>query len=209
MIRKHLKILIITSIVTQIPILGLLVLWNHLPEQLPFHWNLSGEVDEYAPKGVVILMPLILTALQWLCAVVTSADPKRANIPDKVMHLVLWIIPILSLILTAVILATALGSEIMMDRLSPILIGLGLTVIGNYMPKCKQSYTMGIKLPWTLNSEENWNKTHRLAGWLWTVGGILLTLSGFLGLTYAALPLSLILVLIPTVYSFLLYKKGI
>ena len=77
------------------------------------------------------------------------------------------------------------------------------------MPKVKQSYTIGIKLPWTLNSEENWNRTHRFAGGIWMLAGVLVLVGGFaeqFWLVFVALVLA---VAIPTVYSYLLYKKGI
>ena len=83
-------------------------------------------------------------------------------------------------------------------------------IIGNYMPKTKQSYTMGIRLPWTLHSEENWNRTHRLAGFLWVLGGLYFIVMSFVGWTPAGflIPLA-VMVLVPTVYSYVLYKRGI
>ncbi len=84
-------------------------------------------------------------------------------------------------------------------------------IFGNYLPKTKQSYSMGIKLPWTLNSEENWNRTHRLSGFLWVIGGALFLMLTFFGWwnLYVLLGIVLAMALIPTVYSYLLYRKGI
>ena len=69
---------------------------------------------------------------------------------------------------------------------------------------------MGIKLPWTLNSEENWNRTHRLAGFLWVLGGVYFIVMSFVGWSLPAflIPLA-VMVLVPTVYSYVLYKRGI
>nr|WP_275450028.1 SdpI family protein [Clostridium massiliodielmoense] len=82
---------------------------------------------------------------------------------------------------------------------------------GNYLPKCKQNYTVGIKLPWTLNSEENWNKTHRLGGYVWMAGGLILCILTWLNIyrQIATIVIVVIISVIPIVYSFLLYKKGI
>ena len=92
----------------------------------------------------------------------------------------------------------------------PVFMGLLFILIGNYLPKTKQSYTMGIRLPWTLSSEENWNRTHRLAGFLWVLCGVLFIVMSFIGWS---LPLFLILlavmILVPLIYSYLLYRKGI
>ena len=96
-----------------------------------------------------------------------------------------------------------------MEVVMPIVIGLVLAIVGNYLPKCKQNYTIGIKIPWTLNSEENWNKTHRLAGWIWTFGGLLIMLTGFLGGFWIFFIVVLLMVVAPLVYSYLLHRKGV
>ena len=96
-----------------------------------------------------------------------------------------------------------------MEVIMPIFIGIVFTIIGNYLPKCKQNYTIGIKIPWTLNSEENWNKTHRFAGKLWTVCGLAMILTGFFGGFWVSLPIVLLMVLAPFLYSYSLHRKGV
>ena len=77
------------------------------------------------------------------------------------------------------------------------------------MPKMKQSYTIGIKLPWTLNSEENWYRTHRFAGGAFMLGGAFVIVAGFMEMMWVAFVALLLVAMLPTVYSYLLYKKGI
>ena len=210
MIKRNLKVLIISSIVTLLPIVAGLILWNQLPEQIPTHWNASGEIDGWSSKPFAVFgLPLIMVAAQWLCMLGTSADPKKENHPAKVLHLVLWIIPVLSVVLNTMTYMAALGKEVRIEVIMPILIGLILAIVGNYMPKCKQNYTIGIKIPWTLNSEENWNRTHRFAGWLWTFCGIALMLTGIIGGFWIFLFVVLIMVFAPILYSYLLFRKGI
>lgn len=210
MIKKNLKVLIITSIVILLPILAGLVLWNQLPEQIPFHWNAAGDVDGWAGKPfAVFAMPVILLGFQWLCVLATSFDPKKANHSGKVLQLVLWIIPVLSALLHVLVYATALGNEIRIEVVMPVFMGLLFAIIGNYLPKCKQNYTIGIKLPWTLNSEENWNRTHRFTGRLWLVLGLVIMLTGFLGSFWILFAVLFIMVLVPLLYSYILHRKGI
>ena len=210
MIKRNLKVLIISSILTILPILVGLILWNQLPEQIPTHWNAAGEIDGWSSKPFAIFgLPLIMLGAQWLCVLGTLADPKKENHPDKVLHLVFWIIPALSIVLNTLTFATALGKEVRVEVIMPILIGLILAIVGNYMPKCKQNYTIGIKIPWTLNSEENWNRTHRFAGWLWTFCGIALMLTGIIGGFWIFLFVVLLMVFAPILYSYLLFRKGI
>ena len=207
MIKKYLKVLIITSVVILLPLVAGVALWDQLPDELPIHWNASGEVDGWGSKPLVILgAPALFLALQWIAA---QADPKRANQSEKVRAMTFWIIPLLSLALPFVIYATALGRGIPITMVASVLLGAIFVIIGNYLPKCKQSYTVGIKLPWTLHSEENWNKTHRMAGWLWVAGGILMMALGFMDLLWASLIPPLFMALVPVIYSYLLYRKGI
>lgn len=210
MIKKNLKILIITSAVTLSPAVAGAILWHQLPQQMPMHWNAAGEVDGFYGKSfAVIWFPLIMLAFHWFCILCTLADPKKENHTSPIMRVVYWIIPVLSVLLGAVIYCAALGVELPIEKIIPAFIGLLLSVIGIFLPKCKQNYTVGFKLPWTLNSEENWNKTHRLAGWLWGIGGVVIAVACLLGgfwILFAALP---IITLVPVIYSLTLYHKGI
>ena len=209
MIKKNLPKLIITSLIILIPIVIGLILWDKLPDQVPVHWNMSGEVDDYATKTqAVFAKPLILVAFQWICVLVTLLDPKKQNINDKMFTLVLWIIPIISLLCNSMVYATALGHKVSVEIIMPLFMGALFIIIGNYLPKCKQSYTMGIKLPWTLDDEENWNKTHRMAGFLWVIGGIVVMATAFLGAFWLFFIVLIPMVIVPTVYSYLLYKKS-
>lgn len=208
MIKKNLPKLIITSLITLIPIVIGLILWDKLPNQVPVHWNINGNVDDYATKTqAVFLMPLVLVAFHWICVLVTLLDPKKQNINDKMFTLVLWIIPVISLFVNSMIYATALGHKVSVEIIMPLFMGALFVVIGNYLPKCKQSYTMGIKLPWTLDDEENWNKTHRFAGFLWVIGGIVIMATAFLGAFWLFFIVLIPMVIVPTVYSYLFYKK--
>ncbi|MBR5505789.1 MAG: SdpI family protein [Clostridia bacterium] len=90
-----------------------------------------------------------------------------------------------------------------------VFVGVVIFVLGFILPKCKQNYTIGIRLPWTLHDEENWNKTHKLAGKLWIISGILMTVAGLLKFTILFMITIFVIVIIPTVYSYLLYRSKI
>ena len=210
MIRKNSKVLILTSVIILLPILVGVILWNQLPEQIPSHWNAAGEIDGWSSKPFAVFgLPLILLAMQWLCVAGTFADPKRNNHSGKILHLVLWIIPVLNAVLSVLTYAAAMGKDVQMEVVMPVFIGLVLAIVGNYLPKCKQNYTIGIKIPWTLNSEENWNKTHRFAGRLWVVCGLVIMLTGFFGGFWIFLGVVLLMVLAPFIYSYMLHRKGV
>lgn len=200
--------LIITSIMILIPIAVGLILWNRLPETMVTHWGVGNVPDGWSNKAVTVFgLPAILLAVHWVCLFATKADPKSKNINPRMLDLVLWICPVLSIVLGTVTYSFSLGYEVNVQAVVTIIVGVLFVVVGNYLPKCKQSYTMGIKLPWTLSDEENWNKTHRLAGKLWVVGGIILLATSFLQSVIIMVVVLVLLVIIPTVYSYILYRK--
>lgn len=213
MIKKNIGKIILTSVVILLPIIAGIILWDSLPGTLTVHWNAEGKADGYGGKALTVFgLPVILLALHWLCVVITAADPKNKEQNKKAFGMVLWIIPVLSLFISFVMYSVALGSELNLGKLLFAVIGIGFVLMGNYMPKCRQNNTIGIKLPWTLGDEENWRKTHRLAGVVWTVGGAVIFLGAFLlsgnnFIIYVLLPAILLLALIPTIYSYALYKK--
>ena len=145
MIKKNLPKLIITSLVILIPIIIGLVLWNKLPEQMPIHWDINGNVDGYSSKTMAVFaMPLFLLFIHWICVFATSADPKKQNINAKTFSLVLWISPLLSLICNSLIYASAMGYKLDVSMFMPLFMGILFIIIGNYLPKCKQSYTISM-----------------------------------------------------------------
>ena len=213
MLKKYRKTLIITTIITLLPMLAGVILWNKLPEQFPIHFNAAGEVDGWSSKVFGVFgLPLILVAFQWLCGLGSlKLDPKAENLEGKVFSLVLWIIPVLSVVLNALVYCTALGMDMNVQIIMPLLIGLLMVIIGNWLPKCKHSYTLGIKLPWTLADETNWNRTHRFAGPIWVVCGLVIMLCGLIGGAFLWVMVAAFVLMIaaPTVYSFLLFKGKI
>lgn len=211
MIKNNKGKLIITSIIILLPILLGLILWDKLPEKIPTHWNAEGVVDGWSRKEFAVFgLPAVLFVLHWVCLLVSSADPKNQNYSEKMLQLVFWICPVLSVLIGVLSYGTALGMEFKVDKIMLLLVGLLFIVIGNYLPKCKQNYTMGIKLPWTLNDEENWNRTHRMAGKLWVVIGFLMMLC-ILAPTSIMVAIFIIILIvgtmIPTVYSYSLYRN--
>ena len=208
MIKKNLKILLITTVVILLPIIAGLILWNNLPDEIPIHFNAEGVADGWGGKGVAVFaLPLFMLAIHWICVFVTSLDPKSKNITSKNINLVLWITPVLSVFVSGIIYSFALGHELNINTIFPVFFGLFFIVIGNFMPKCKQNYSIGVKVPWALESEENWNYTHRLAGKTWGIGGLLIIALSFLNSVWIFMAITIIMVIIPVIGSYLFYKK--
>ena len=210
MIKKNLKTMIITSIIILAPIVAGLLLWNQLPAEMATHFGSDGEPDGWSSKEFAVIgLPLFLLAVHWFCAAFTGVDPKKENISNKMMTLILWICPVVAIVGDGSMYLYALNNSINTTIIGVILVGCLLLVLGNYMPKMKQSYTLGIKLPWTLNSEENWNRTHRLAGWITMLAGVIVLIGGFTEQFWTVFVAIALVAIVPAIYSYVLYKKGI
>lgn len=180
---------------------------------MPTHWGLSGGPDGYGSRAeAVFRVPLILLASHLFCAAVVSKDPKGKNISNKIFRIVLWFCPAVSIFTAFLVYGTVFSLEIDSDKITLIFIGVMFVVLGNYFPKIRQNRTVGIRLPWTLHDEENWNQTHRITGRVWMVGGILLMIGVILGIegNQGSIIMCSILVfvaLFPIGYSFVYYLK--
>ena len=200
---------IITSIVTVFPMVIGFLLWNRLPEKIATHFGSEG-ADGWSTKlFAVVIFPLILLVIHLFCLGVTLNDPKKKNIGRAMMTLIFWIVPVLSVVSNLSIYGYALGMDVNMEVIVSILMGGIFILLGNYMSKNHQNYTVGIKIPWTLNSEENWNRTHRLGAWLFMLGGIIFIVNAFFKSEWVLIAFLIAVGVIPMGYSYILYKKGI
>ena len=213
MLKANRKTVIIASIVTILPVLAGIICWRRLPDVMAIHFGINNEADGFSSKAFAVFgLPAILLAVLWIIALVISHDPKRQNISPKMFSLGLWIVPVLSLFAAATMYPVNLGYELDIAFFAELFLGLLFIMIGNYLPKARQNYTIGIKIPWTLANEENWNRTHHFAGYLWMICGILMIANCLTRLVPAGwlVGIFLIMVLIPCIYSLWLHAgKGL
>ena len=201
----------VTFLVTLLPIFAGLLLWNRLPDQLPIHFGVDGAADGWSGKGFAVFgIPLMMLFFQAVIRFATMLDKNNQGHNRKVMDLVGLIFPGMSIVFAVIIYSHALGKELNLATLLFAVLGLLFIAMGNWMPKIKQNATLGIKIKWTLYSEENWNKTHRFAGWCWCLGGIGFIVMGFLpeeALLWVLPLMVVVLAGLPTLYSWNYARK--
>lgn len=215
--KKFMKTIILTTLLTGLPILIGLILWSKLPDSIATHWGADGQVNGWSSKvSTVFFLPCILMMIHLFAVFLILNDPKKTNIHKKPMTLIFWIVPVISILMNGIIYLIAFGIKVDISVAASILLGILFILLGNYMPKLRQNYAIGIKLPWTLCSEENWYRTHRLGGKLFIIGGILDILDGIAGIWLGdtilftiMIGILLICTAISVGYSFWLFKKGI
>ena len=211
MLKKNVLKVVISSIIILLPILFGVIMWNDLPDVMTTHWGFDGGADGFSGKAFAVFgTPIILLAMHFLCLFLTSLDKKQKEQNQKALGLIFWIIPMVSLLVQGVMYRAAFGKEFNIKLIVPTLIGVTFILFGNYLPKIKYNRTLGIKIYWTLNNEENWNITHRFSGKVWVIGGFVMLISAFLPLAAMLWVVSFAfvsMIVIPFVYSFFIYKQ--
>ena len=209
--KMNKKLLLLTSIVILFPILLGVMIWSQLPNQIPIHFNVAGQANNFQSKVLAVFgLPVFLLLVHLFVIFVIRRDPKNSAMNEKMVRVIYWLTPIVSLSISYLIYSKALGSTTNPSVFVSVLLGLIFVIMGNYMPKLKVNHTVGIRLPWTLQSEDNWHKTHRLAGKLWVLGGLILLLEAGLqfALSYVLVLVILAIVFIPMMYSYQLSQKN-
>ncbi len=211
---KKSKLWILGFVAALVPIVITLVLYKQLPDQMPVHWGINGEVNRYGDKDQVWITGLMGMVILIFMYFLPSIDPRKANY-DKFGGAYAVIAVFITIFMAAIHCVTLLESihpgSTSITFLVTIGIGLLFMVIGNYMPKMKSNFFAGIKTPWTLSSVEVWNKTHRLAGRLWLMGGFIMIASGFIKNSSVMFSIMmgvvLVLVFIPIIMSYVWYSQ--
>lgn len=201
--------ILITTLICLIPVVIGAILYPNLPDEIVTHWGANGEPNGWSNKFTgVILFPGSLVLLNLIMAPLLKVDPRYKNMDMKVTALIQWIIPVVSVFASGSTLAYALGHEVKVQLIGQLFMGMLFIVLGNYMPKMRYSYTVGIKVPWTLADEEVWDKTHRMAGFLWVICGFIVFIGSFLRMPFPIMIAAcFIMIAVPVLYSYLIYRK--
>lgn len=193
-----------------IPLVLNLVFYNQLPDVVPTHFDVNGQVDGTMPKFMGLFGMLFLClAIHVFTCFMTVKDPKQKNIPNFMMNILFMICPVVCIVTSMTIIYFGLGYSFDVSFVMNILVGVLLIVLGNYLPKVKRNYAVGIKTSWALNSDENWVLSNRVAGYCMVIAGIIYIVLGLLGYMIMGIVVILVATIIPCIYSYILFKRGI
>lgn len=207
----------IVVLVALLPVGYLAITWSTLPQNVPVHFGTDMKPDRISSKSELWattgLLSLVSIGLYFLLANLHRIDPKRRGAqPSATFNKLAAGLAVFISALSFISLLSANGTTAFQNLFFP-LVGLLFAFIGNYMHNIKPNYFAGLRLPWTLSSDENWHRTHQLAGKLWFGGGLLIAIvSLFLRFSFM-IPLFfgilLVLTIIPAIYSYHLFKHHV
>ena len=202
------KTLVITTILCLLPIILGIAVYDRLPDQVAIHFDSQGNPDNYLSKALAVFgLPVVMALINLYINFRMNNDARVENASSFLRSLSRWIVPLIAIVMIPVSLFLAMDAEIRIPLIASAVAGVIIVIYGNFLPKCKYNYTIGIRLPWTLNSEYNWNKTNRFAGYIFVIGGLIFIVNAFLSLWYVSIAIIALLVILPFIYSYLLYRK--
>jgi uncharacterized membrane protein len=189
------------------------VVFPSLPARIPSHWNVHGQVDGWMPRWPgAVLMPLVGVGIWLLLFGLRRIDPRKAHYErfDETYWIFLNVLSVYFALFTVLTLGAALGWPIDMGRAVLLTVAVLFIALGNYLPRIRSNWWMGIRTPWTLESEEVWRKTHRLGGRLFVIGGLVAAVGALLPAPvqmWVAVAGLMLAGFIPVVYSYFAYRS--
>ena len=210
--KKLSKTRVLTWILALAPLAIVAALFSRLPDMIPMHWGLRGV--RYDPKANIWWLAGMSPVLAGLLLVLPKVDPRKQNYEKfrGFYDALCLCIMILMLGVLGLVLSESFNpGRLRVEFVAVALLGLLFVFLGNMMPKIKSTFFVGIRTPWTLSNNEVWNKTHRLGGFLWFFGGLLIFVLGFflngVALFAALSAIIAAMVLVPVVMSYVWYRK--
>ena len=156
---------------------------------LAIHWNINGVADGFAGREALLIVPIATALVGGLLWLAVRYDPKRANIArsSEALGIVVVALSLLVAVVQSAIINSGFGEAARLDRAVPIAAGALFAIVGYAMPNIRQNYTIGVRLPWTIESEAAWDASHRFIGGIWILVGVITALLGLVGLSEAAI----------------------
>jgi len=188
--------------------------YAHFPERVPIHWNIEGQPDNWgSPLFAAFFFPILIIVIYLLITFLPLADPKKEKYQqfNKAYTVIRTVIVLMMTYFYFTASLNGIGYNIPIDKATPLGVGLLFIVLGNFLPKIKQNWFVGIRTPWTLSNHEVWQKTHRVGGKLFILAGILMVAGIFLPSSWW-LPIFIavmVMIILGTIgYSWWLWKQS-
>ncbi len=188
------------------------LLYPSLPEKFPTHWNYQGQIDGYSTKDFgVWLIPGITLLMMLLFPLFRKMDPKSKRFLEfeKPWEMVQLGLIVYMAYIYFVMLYIIFHPAVSMNPFMMAGIGVLFILIGNYLGKVRQNYTIGIRVPWTIDNEEVWNRTHRLGGWCFVISGMVFLLNAYFNwqTIWVFVGALLLAAVVPIVYSYVIFRQ--
>ena len=209
------KYLAFSLALTAVVLLGTAAIYSRLPERIPTHWNIRGEIDDYGDRAwASFLVPAIMVGLTGLFAAIPWLSPKQFTVDTfrSTYGFTCAVVMATMAYIHVLLMWAALAGPV--DNTRPLLGGLMImfALIGNVLGKVRRNFWVGVRTPWTIASERVWNDTHRLAAKLFVGAAVIGMVVTLLPLPLPAVAITVVVVIFvaaftPVGYSLVTYKR--
>lgn len=196
------------------PFIIMAIAWNDIPDRVPMHWGINGHPNGYTSKGIgLFILPIINIGLAALLLWLSKVDPKayKMKLPGESLKPIRLALTAFLSVLICVSIIPSLGTNVNASAID-IAVAVLILILGNYLPKVKPNYFIGIRTPWALENSENWQLTHEFSGRLWVIASLLFLILIFFipaAEREAAFLIFIgITILPPYIYSYVLFQKS-
>lgn len=201
-----------------IPWIYLAMIWKDLPQSIPVHFGLSGSPDKFGHKNEILIAPVIFTItgiiMYFIMRNIHIIDPKKkyktttAGVMSKLaVIMVVFLCGISLMVFHWTLKGKVEGIPVLLCAM-----GLFFAYIGNLMYSIKPNYFAGFRVPWALENEENWRRTHQLASKIWFAGGIILAIISLIleikTLIVVFISMVFVMTIIPVIFSYNVFRKS-
>ena len=214
--KSNVLLIIVSSIVVLLPMIPGIVFWNRLPDKIVTRFDFSGAATGYSSKWFAVIGLYIFMLAMHLIVAFAVRGQDRNKISSKAGGLMMMICPMVSIMLAVFIYGYALGIKIEMQPVMMLFLGFLYLIVGNYLPKIRRNWVVGIKVKWTLESDRNWDSTSRFSGFFMFIAGFLIVIFGVISfftklsdelMSVIMFVLIVIPVVVAVLYSYIYYCK--
>lgn len=177
------------------------VIYSKLPDRIPSRFNIDFEPEEFVSKAEFVFgLPVIIAVCDIISCVLTNIITRK-NSSDRPNEIVRFINPVSAFFAEVVTILYLIGRIKHIGTCLCVVVSLTYIISGNYLPKMRRNFLIGIKTPHTLKNETVWKNTHRFAGAVWIVSGIVMLPFALLGKFVPFIVVLLTANVLPFVYS--------
>ena len=200
--------------------LGHLAIFPQLPDIVPTHWDAAGNVDGWSGRMATLGLDLLPLGLLVLFYALPKIDP-RGKAYERMGSFYTGVVTLFTVFLICMTWTTELTvfgiipqNESPIGIFTGVTVGIGLMLLGNYLPKVKRNYSFGCKTPWALDNDQNWRLTHRFGGVAMVLAGLVTVVSGLFSHQMGGAAVVLLLAavigssLATYAYSYLVFRNG-
>lgn len=191
-----------------LPMMIGIMIYDQLPARIVSHFSITFEPDGYTSRfNGVFVLPLVMAGVEAMIIFLVEKDPLHKNHSNKITKIIYLLIPALNILFSCASYYSSIDRAFDIKAFITVIMGILFVIIGNFIPKMRHNYTMGIRTPWTLADKYTWEKTHQLSGPLWVLGGSAIVICGIFDLDLVLITVLAAIVVIPIVYSYLIFRK--